>query len=117
MEVFQELKLKKKYKYILYKLGDNNKSIVPEKKVAEATYDDFVSDLTSGGPRYAVYDFDFEKPGEGQRSKIAFYSWYVFNFIQALYILLFCKSLRNRVFKKQLVLKLLRILIILFIYF
>jgi len=75
LEVFQELKLKKKYKYILYKLGDNNTSIVLGKKVEEATYDDFISDLTSGGPCYAVYDFDYEKPGDGRRSKIAFYSW------------------------------------------
>ncbi|EXX63923.1 Cof1p [Rhizophagus irregularis DAOM 197198w] len=74
LEFFQDLKLKKKYKYILYKLDDSYKSIVLEKAVEEATYDDFVSELTSSGPRYAVYDFDYEKPGEGQRSKIAFYS-------------------------------------------
>jgi cofilin len=81
LEVFQELKLKKKYKYILYKLDDNNRSIVLEKAVETATYDDFVGELTSRGPRYAVYDFDYEKPGEGQRSKIAFYSWYVFKLL------------------------------------
>ncbi|PKY29081.1 hypothetical protein RhiirB3_417674 [Rhizophagus irregularis] len=75
LEFFQDLKLKKKYNYILYKLDDSYKSIVLEKAVEEATYDDFVSELTSSGPRYAVYDFDYEKPGEGQRSKIAFYSW------------------------------------------
>lgn len=81
MEAFQELKLRKKYKYILYKLDDYNRSIVLEKAVEEATYDEFVNDLTSRGPRYAVYDFDYEKPGEGQRNKIAFYSWYVFFFL------------------------------------
>ena len=84
MEVFQELKLKKKYKYILFKLDDDCKSIVLEKAAEGATYDEFISDLTSDGPRYAVYDFDYEKPGEGQRTKIAFYSWYVFSFIPSL---------------------------------
>ncbi|CAI2187458.1 18001_t:CDS:2 [Funneliformis geosporum] len=75
LEAFQELKLKKKYKYLLYKLDDDNKSIILEKAVEESTYDDFIGILTSSGPRYAVYDFEYEKPGEGQRNKIAFYSW------------------------------------------
>jgi hypothetical protein len=92
LECFQDLKLKKKYKYILYKLDDDYKSIIIEKTVEEASYDDFVSDLTSSGPRYAVYDFDYEKPGEGQRSKIAFYSWYVFIFILSSVIFLLCES-------------------------
>jgi len=75
---FQDLKLKKKYKYIIYKLDSSNQSIVLYKAVEESKeniYDEFISDLTSSGPCYAVYDFEYEKPGEGQRSKIAFYSW------------------------------------------
>ncbi|GBB92897.1 hypothetical protein RclHR1_20770003 [Rhizophagus clarus] len=75
LERFQELKLGKTLQYILYKLDDSYKTIVLEKAVEKATYDDFISELTSNGPRYAVYDFNYEKPGEGLRSKIAFYSW------------------------------------------
>ncbi|CAG8602617.1 13373_t:CDS:2, partial [Funneliformis caledonium] len=75
LEAFQDLKLKKKYKYLLYKLDDENKSIILEEAAEESTYDNFITVLTSKGPRYAVYDFDYEKPGEGQRNKIAFYSW------------------------------------------
>lgn len=56
---------------------DDAKEIVVEKSAETATYDDFLECLPENEPRYAVYDFDYEKPGEGQRSKITFYSWYV----------------------------------------
>lgn len=60
----------------MYKISEDNKTIVLEKAVENATYEEFVSSLPENEPRYALYDFEFEKPGEGQRSKIAFFSWY-----------------------------------------
>lgn len=54
---------------------DDNKEIVVEKKAENSEYDEFLGELPENEPRYAVYDFDFEKPGEGKRSKITFYSW------------------------------------------
>ncbi|CAO3597387.1 unnamed protein product [Absidia cylindrospora] len=75
MELFQELKLRKKYKYIVFKLTDDFKEIVVEKTAEAAEYDEFLGTLPVDEPRYAVYDFDYEKPGEGQRNKITFYSW------------------------------------------
>jgi len=75
LEVFQELKLRKKYKFIIFKLSDNNTEIVVEKTSETGDYADFLSQLPQDEPRYAINDFEYEKPGEGLRSKIVFYSW------------------------------------------
>lgn len=74
---FQDLKLRKKYQYILYRLSDDLATIVIEKAVEDkgTSYDDFVAQLPDNDCRYAVYDFEFEKPGEGTRNKICFYVW------------------------------------------
>ncbi|KAI7898465.1 uncharacterized protein BX663DRAFT_461812 [Cokeromyces recurvatus] len=75
LEVYQDLKLRKKYKYIIFKLSDNNQEIVVDKTSDNLDYDSFLADLPPNEPRYAVYDFEYEKPGEGKRSKITFYAW------------------------------------------
>ncbi|KAI8341481.1 hypothetical protein BC941DRAFT_417005 [Chlamydoabsidia padenii] len=75
MEFYQELKLRKKYKYIIFKLSDDFKEIIVESTAETSTYDEFVAKLPAEEPRYAVYDFDYEKPGEGQRNKITFFAW------------------------------------------
>jgi hypothetical protein len=77
LEVYQDLKLKKKYKYIIYKLAADSSSIVIEKAAETGDYDGFIAALPKDDCRYAIYDFDYEKPGEGQRSKICFYAWCV----------------------------------------
>lgn len=72
-----ELKLRKKYRYIIYKLNDDNTSIVIEKKVESCDkYETFLGELPEDDCRYVVYDFEFEKsPGEGIRNKICFIVW------------------------------------------
>ncbi|KAL1922269.1 uncharacterized protein VTP21DRAFT_9808 [Calcarisporiella thermophila] len=75
LETFQALKLRKKFKYIVFKLNDTKTEIIVETSVEQASYDDFVESLPPSECRYAVYDFDFEKPGEGARNKICFYTW------------------------------------------
>ncbi len=72
-----ELKLRKKYRYIVYKLNDDNTSIIIENKVESCEkYEDFLSGLPEDDCRYAVYDFEYEKsPGEGIRNKICFIVW------------------------------------------
>ncbi|MCJ1284254.1 cofilin [Xylographa opegraphella] len=84
---FNELKLGKgTIKYIIYKLSDDYKEIVVEEKSADGDWEKFQSKLMNAksshkgkegkGPRYAVYDFDYElEAGEGKRSKITFISW------------------------------------------
>ena len=38
-------------------------------------YDEFIAALPKTDCRYAIFDFEYEKPGEGQRNKICFYAW------------------------------------------
>jgi len=75
LQVFQELKLKKKYKYIIYKLSEDQKEIVVDKTDEESDYDTFINALPENEPRYAIYDFEYEKAGEGTRNKICFFAW------------------------------------------
>ena len=78
INAFNELKLGKKVKYIIYKLSDDNSEIVIEEKSDEADWEVFRSKLLNAkskakgkewaGPRYAVYDFEYDAPGgEGKR--------------------------------------------------
>lgn len=76
LQVFQNLKLKKAYRYIIYKISDDNKSIAVEKAVEKAEYNDFVRDLPEDDCRYAVFDVEFQvSASEGQRNKICFFVW------------------------------------------
>ncbi|KAN0110148.1 hypothetical protein V8E51_006535 [Hyaloscypha variabilis] len=84
---FNELKLNKKLKFIIYKLSDDYKEIVIEETSENGDWDFFREKLLSAqsksktgkvgkGPRYAIYDFDYElAAGEGSRSKITFIAW------------------------------------------
>jgi len=73
LDTFQQLKLGKKLKYIIFTLK-NEASIIVEKTSESREYDDFLSNLPENECRWAVYDFQFEKDG-AQRNKIVFYSW------------------------------------------
>ncbi|KAF8923552.1 cofilin, partial [Dissophora ornata] len=74
LTAFQELKLGKKLRYIVYKLSDDHKSIVVEKQAVTATYAEFLEHLPDDDCRWAVYDFDY-KIADGERNKIVFYTW------------------------------------------
>ena len=78
ISTFNELKLKKDLKYIIYKLSDDYKEIVVEETSTDPEWDKFQHKLKhaksshrgkeGAGPRYAVYDFQYEKEaGEGTR--------------------------------------------------
>lgn len=73
---FEDLKLgrDKSLKYIIFKLSDDKKFIVVEKKGSDLDYDSFLGDLPEKDCRYAVYDFEYELlTGEGKR--FVFYSY------------------------------------------
>jgi cofilin len=74
IETFQELKLRKKAKYIIFTLNRENTEIVVDKTSASQSYEEFLADLPETECRWAVYDFEFEKQ-EGKRNKICFFSW------------------------------------------
>ena len=76
---FNELKLGKEIKYIIYKLSDDYKEIVVEDSSSDKDWETFQNKLLNAkasykgkegkGPRYAVYDFQWElASGEGTRS-------------------------------------------------
>jgi len=78
---FEELKLGKKIKFVIFKLNDTMREIV----VASSSMCDGVSDpekihenllkeFKEDECCYAAYDFTYES-GEGQRSKILFIPW------------------------------------------
>ncbi|KAF5360671.1 hypothetical protein D9756_004989 [Leucocoprinus leucothites] len=75
LEVYQELKLKKIHKYIIYALNPTFTQIVVEKKSHADDYEEFLSQLPENEPRYAVYDVEYESEGGGRRNKIVFIAW------------------------------------------
>jgi cofilin len=83
IEAYNALKLEKKFKYIIYKLSDDNKEIVVEEASDDTEYSNFREKLTgavdaagNAAPRYAIYDFEYQlASGEGTRNKIAFIAW------------------------------------------
>ncbi|KAJ3575860.1 hypothetical protein NP233_g825 [Leucocoprinus birnbaumii] len=76
IDAFQELKLKKTSKYIIYSLSKDLTEIIVEKKSPSTDYEEFLESLPEDEPRYAVVDVEYElEGGAGKRSKIAFITW------------------------------------------
>ncbi|PFH51257.1 hypothetical protein AMATHDRAFT_75099 [Amanita thiersii Skay4041] len=75
LDKYQQLKLKKTFKYVIFNLNKANTEIIVEKTSESIDYEDFVSDLPETECRWAVYDFEFEKEGAGKRNKLVFVSW------------------------------------------
>ncbi|KAI9217172.1 hypothetical protein BC828DRAFT_391853 [Blastocladiella britannica] len=76
LTVFQDLKLGKKYAYVIYKLNETYTEIVVEKTApAGAKYDEFVASLPATDCRYCVYDVEYEAAEGGVRNKIIFVAW------------------------------------------
>ncbi|ODQ53099.1 cofilin [Saitoella complicata NRRL Y-17804] len=74
-DAFNDLQFGKKTKFIVFRLNDARTEIIVEKTSNSADYEEFLACLPENDCRYAVYDVEFEKAGEGKRNKIAFYTW------------------------------------------
>ncbi|OLL21970.1 Cofilin [Neolecta irregularis DAH-3] len=85
---FQDLKLGKKFHYVIFKLDSDAKNIVVDKIGAKSSeekaskmdskeiYEEFIEHLPETDCRYAIYDFQYVKSAEeGFRSKIVFIAW------------------------------------------
>ncbi|KAM3682272.1 hypothetical protein ACJW31_12G060300 [Castanea mollissima] len=71
---FVELKAKRNYRFIIFKIEDQE--VVVEKVGSpDETYEDFTESLPANECRYAVYDFDFITDENCQKSKIFFIAW------------------------------------------
>ncbi|EGW31935.1 uncharacterized protein SPAPADRAFT_61041 [Spathaspora passalidarum NRRL Y-27907] len=76
LSTFNELKLGKKFKFIIFSLNDNKTEIVVESTSTDTDYDAFLEKLPENECKYAIYDFEYEiGGGEGKRSKIVFFTW------------------------------------------
>ncbi|KAL2896960.1 Actin-depolymerizing factor 1 [Bienertia sinuspersici] len=73
---FLELKSKRTYRFIIYKIEEKQKQVIVE-KVGEPTesYEDFIASIPADECRYAVYDFDFVTAENCQKSRIFFIAW------------------------------------------
>jgi len=87
VSTFNELKLGKSLKWIIYKISDDWKEIVVEETSKDGDFAAFREKLLNAkskdrkgkegiGGRYAVFDVEYDlDSGEGTRSKITFISW------------------------------------------
>jgi len=75
LNVFQELKLRKKHKYIIFGLSPDKTEIISLKTGTSTEYEDFLADLPENQCRWAIYDLEFQKEEGGVRNKIIFYHW------------------------------------------
>jgi cofilin len=75
--VFQQLKLKKKSKYIILTLNKEKTEVIVEKTSLATDYDDFLADLPETECRWAVYDFEYQNEEGSKRNKIILFSWCV----------------------------------------
>ena len=76
---FLELKAKRTYRFIVYKIDEKLKQVIVE-KVGEPTqsYEEFTVNLPADECRYAIYDYDFVTAENCQKSKIFFIAWYLY---------------------------------------
>lgn len=73
---FMELKRKKAFRFIVFKIDEKAQQITVEKSGGpEATYEEFANALPESDCRYGVYDFDFTTDDNCQKSKIFFIAW------------------------------------------
>ncbi|KAI3830074.1 hypothetical protein L1987_04207 [Smallanthus sonchifolius] len=73
---FLELKAKRTFRYIIYKIEEKQKEVIVE-KVGEPTqsHEDFAASLPADECRYAVFDYDFVTEENCQKSRIFFIAW------------------------------------------
>ncbi|CAN6472284.1 unnamed protein product [Victoria cruziana] len=73
---FLELKARRIYRYIVFKIEEKHKQVIVEKLgEPNQSYEDFAASLPADECRYAVYDFDFVTEENCQKSKIFFIAW------------------------------------------
>lgn len=73
---FMELKAKRNYRYIVFKI-EGQQVVVDKVGEQGETHQDFSNSLPSNECRYAVFDYDYTTDENVQKSKIFFVAWYV----------------------------------------
>ncbi len=82
VEVFQDIKIKKLYQYIIFGMSDDLRTIVVRKhvdKVSEGSEEEkwcnFLKDLPPLECLWAVYDMEYDLGESGTRNKLVFVPW------------------------------------------
>jgi len=81
--VFEEIKKNKTHRYCVFFIKDEKFITVEKMGGRDASYDDFLADLQSGGEgecRYGLYDFEYEHQCQGttevsKKQKLFLMSW------------------------------------------
>ncbi|KAG7016871.1 Actin-depolymerizing factor 7, partial [Cucurbita argyrosperma subsp. argyrosperma] len=71
---FLELKAKRNYRFITFKI-EEQEVVIDKLGKPDSTYEDFTGSLPADECRYAVFDFDFITDENCQKSKIFFIAW------------------------------------------
>ncbi|KAI3782356.1 hypothetical protein L2E82_12401 [Cichorium intybus] len=73
---FLELKAKRTYRFIVFKIEEKQKEVIVE-KLGDPTqsHEDFAACLPDSECRYAVFDYDFVTEENCQKSRIFFIAW------------------------------------------
>ncbi|KAH8497127.1 hypothetical protein H0E87_019720 [Populus deltoides] len=73
---FLDLKAKRTYRFIVFKIEEKQKQVIVEKLGEPAdSYENFSASLPADECRYAVYDFDYVTEENCQKSRIVFIAW------------------------------------------
>ncbi|XP_031100451.1 actin-depolymerizing factor 2-like [Ipomoea triloba] len=73
---FLELKTKRAYRFIVFKIEEKQKQVIVEKLGEPAlNYEDFTACMPANECRYAIYDFDFLTEESVPKSRIFFIAW------------------------------------------
>eukprot|EP01031_Cornospumella_fuschlensis_P033449 gene33449-40467_t len=75
VEVFEELKIRRRHRYIIFKLGEEEIEVESVGGRKE-TYDEFKRALPFSDCRYGIYDQDYRTADGRPASKLWFVSWF-----------------------------------------
>jgi cofilin len=77
-EHFQALKLRKKHRYLVFKIGETEID-VESVGARSATFEDFKKCMPENDCRFGVFDFEFKTSDGRPTSKLLFISWFPHN--------------------------------------
>jgi len=73
---YEDMKIRSKYQYIIFKITDDKKSIVIEAKGEKgASFEDFKAALPDADCRYAVLDVEINTKSGATTNKLIFVAW------------------------------------------
>ena len=82
---FLELKAKRNYRFIIFKI-ENQEVVVEKLGSPYETYEDFPKSLPTNEYHYAVYDLDFFNDENFPKGKIFFIAWFFYHMCVCVYI-------------------------------